>query len=214
MARSNKIDSELKYYESIEDLVLYNFDRYMATKDNNWFIIGYSGRETKIDNEQLKKVEERILEEYFTAIDDRGFKNKLQTWAKIDNLITKYNVVSEMVKIFSNGFDLSIEGQEIRYKYIEMFKNYGFKLPLMNSISGDIEQCNMILHQLQGIKTQISLLQSTLKEDGQHQKITLQRQLQIATIALSYPYRLNPKEITVAEWIEIGKLMQEKAKQN
>jgi hypothetical protein len=214
MAKSNKIDSELKYYESIEDLVLYNFDRYMATKDNNWFIIGYSGRETKIDNEQLKKVEERILEEYFTAIDDRGFKNKLQTWAKIDNLITKYNVVSEMVKIFSNGFDLSIEGQEIRYKYIEMFKNYGFKLPLMNSISGDIEQCNMILHQLQGIKTQISLLQSTLKEDGQHQKITLQRQLQIATIALSYPYRLNPKEITVAEWIEIGKLMQEKAKQN
>jgi hypothetical protein len=84
----------------------------------------------------------------------------------------------------------------------------------MNSISGDIEQCNMILHQLQGIKTQISLLQSTLKEDGQLQKITLQRQLQIATIALSYPYRLNPKEITVAEWIEIGKLMQEKAKQN
>jgi hypothetical protein len=214
MAKSNKIDSELKYYESIEDLVLYNFDRYMATKDNNWFIIGYSGRESKIDNEQLKKVEETILEQYFTAIDDRGFKNKLQTWAKIDNLITKYNVVSEMVKIFSNGFDLSIEGQEMRYKYIEMFKNYGFKLPLMNSISGDIEQCNIILHQLQGIKTQISLLQSTLKEDGQQQKITLQRQLQIATIALSYPYRLNPKEITVAEWIEIGKLMQEKAKQN
>jgi hypothetical protein len=214
MAKSNKIDSELKYYESIEDLVLYNFDRYMATKDNNWFIIGYSGRESKIDNEQLKKVEETILEQYFTAIDDRGFKNKLQTWAKIDNLITKYNVVSEMVKIFSNGFDLSIEGQEMRYKYIEMFKNYGFKLPLMNSISGDIEQCNIILHQLQGIKTQISLLQSTLKEDGQHQKITLQRQLQIATIALSYPYRLNPKEITVVEWIEIGKLLEEKAKQN
>lgn len=214
MEKPNKIESELKYYESIEDLVLYNFDRYMATKDNNWFIIGYSGREAKIDNEQLKEVEEIILEEYFTAIDDRNFKNKLQTWAKIDNLITKYNVVNEMVKIFSNGFYLSIEGQEMRYKYIEMFKNYGFKIPLMNSISGDIEQCNIILHQLQGIKTQIALLQATLKEEGKQEKISLQRQLQIATIALSYPYRLNPKEITVAEWIEIGKLMQEKAKQN
>jgi hypothetical protein len=44
--------------------------------------------------------------------------------------------------------------------------------------------------------------------------ISLHRQLQIATLGLNYPYRLNAKEITVAEWIEITKLLEEKSKQN
>jgi len=209
-----KIESELKCYEGIEDLILYNFDRYMATKDNNWFIIGYSGRETKIESESLKLIEETILEEYFTAIDDRGFKNKIQTWAKIDNLVTKCTIVSELINVISMGFDLSVEGQEMRFKFIKMLEAYRFKMPLMNSPHGDMLECERILNELQGIKTQIAILQNGLKEDSKQEKITLQRQLQIATIALSYPYRLNPKEITVAEWIEIGKLMEEKAKHN
>lgn len=207
-------EQELKLYESIDDLILYNFDRYMATKDNNWFIIGYTGKEKKIDSERLKQVEDTILEEYFTAIDDRGFKNKLQTWAKIDNLITKYTVVSSLVEVFSMGFELSKEGQEMRHQFIKMFEQYRFKMPIFNSPHGDLLECERILNELQGIKTQISILQATLKEEGKHEKVSLQRQLQIASIALGYSYRLNPKEITVSEWVEIGKLMQEKAKQN
>lgn len=214
MARPTKIQSDFKCYESIDDLILYNFDRYMATKDNNWFIIGYTGRETKIESDILNKIEETILDEYFTAIDDRGFRNRLQTWAKIDNLITKYTIVSELVRVISIGFELSVEGQEMRYNYIEMLKKWGFKMPVMNSFIGDIQECEVIITQLQGIKTQIALLQNGLKDDAKHEKISLQRQLQIATIALSYPHRLNPKEITVSDWIEIGKIMQDKAKKN
>lgn len=209
-----QIESELKLYESIDELILYNFDRYMATKDNNWFIIGYTGKEKKIDSERLTGVEDIILEEYFTAIDDRGFKNKLQTWAKIDNLVTKYTVVSSLIEVFSLGFELSKEGQEMRHKFIVMLEQYRFKMPVFNSPHGDLLECERILNELQGIKTQISILQSSLKEESKGDKVSLQRQLQIATIALSYPYRLNPKEITVSEWIEIGKLMEEKAKQN
>ena len=207
-------ESGFKHYESIDDLILYNFDRYMATKDNNWFLIGYTGREKKIESDILNKIEETILDEYFTAIDDKGFRNRLQTWAKIDNLITKYTIVSELVRVVSIGFDLSKEGQEMRYNYVKMLKNWGFKIPIMNSFVGDIQECETIITQLQGIKNQIALLQAGLKDDAKQDKISLQRQLQIATIALSYPYRLNPKEITVSEWVEIGRLMQEKAKQN
>lgn len=36
-----------QYYDSIETLPLYNFDKYRNTKDLNWFIEGYDGRQTK-----------------------------------------------------------------------------------------------------------------------------------------------------------------------
>jgi hypothetical protein len=36
---------EIELYTSIDTLLLYNWDRYLATKDNNWFIIGYDGRQ-------------------------------------------------------------------------------------------------------------------------------------------------------------------------
>jgi hypothetical protein len=38
---------EIELYTSIDTLLLYNWDRYLATKDNNWFIIGYDGRQAK-----------------------------------------------------------------------------------------------------------------------------------------------------------------------
>lgn len=206
--------TELATYKSIDDLILYNFDRYMATKDNNWFIIGYTGREAKIESEELNLIEEIILEEYFTAIDDRGFKNKLQTWAKIDNLVAKYTIVYNLIEVFSLGFELTTEGQEMRYKYIKMLEAYRFKIPLMNSPHGDMMECERILNELQGIKTQIALLQNSLKEESKTEKVKLQKQLLIVSIALNIGYRLNPKEITVSEWVEMGKLMEEKAKQN
>lgn len=206
--------SEIKYYEDINELILYNFDRYMATKDNNWFIIGYTGREKKIESEKLKIIEANILDEYFANINDTGFTRKIHTWAKIDWLVTKYHIVSELLKIISMGFELSNEGQEMRLRFIKMLEQYRYKMPYINSPYGDIDECTKILNELQGVQTQISILNNSIKEQGKSEKISLQRQLQIATISLGYPHRLNSKEITVAEWIEIGKLMDEKAKNN
>jgi hypothetical protein len=37
---------EIELYTSIDTLLFYNWDRYLATKDN-WFIIGYDGRQAK-----------------------------------------------------------------------------------------------------------------------------------------------------------------------
>ena len=209
-----KNDKSLNLYESIDDLLLYNFDRYIATKDNNWFIIGYTGKEKKIDSELLNKTEDAILEEYYKECKDHNLQKKILVWAKIDYLAAKYNIVLNLVEIFSLGFDLSEEGQEIRYKYIKEFEKYRYKLPLLNSPSGDIEECNKILTELQGIKTQIEILKSTIKEDSRGEKMKLNRQLEIATISIGYKFPLNSKEITVARWLEICKIMEDKAKQN
>jgi len=201
-------NNDTKVYDNIETLPLYNWDKYLSTKDTNWFRNDFDGRQSKHD--PFLKEEESILEEYFTAINDRSFTIKLQKWAKINNLMTKYNVVNALLDRFAMGFaDIQLE---MRLEFVKQLKLHGFKMSEVNTTDGDIEDIIRIRQEVQGIKTKIKLLEGELKEDGRKESVSLQRQLQIATIGLGYPYRLNPKEISVAEWIEICKMLEEQNK--
>jgi hypothetical protein len=200
----------MKIYQSIDELPIYNFDRFLATQDNNWFLKNYDGRAKKVD---IGNPEIEIMEQYYTALDDRNFQVKLQKWAKIDNLVTKYKIVSEIILVMYSGFDNSEVGQECRYKLIQELAKWRFKMPLINSVVGDIENLNRISTELQGIKNQIAILQSELKEDGKKENISLYKQLAIIQMGLEIS-PINPRKVVVAQWIEYVKLMQEKAKQN
>lgn len=201
-----------QYYNSIETLPLYNWDKYLSTKDLNWFIIGFDGRQTKIVNDELKQLEASLQDEYFKAINDRSFTLKLQKWAKIDNLTTKYNIVNILIQRMWKGFaDCQME---TRYLFIEQLNLHGFPMPKINTVEGDAEELIRISTECQGIKNQIILLQNELKVEGKKETVSLQKQLLIVSMALTLGYRLNSKEITTLEWIEMCKLMEEKAKNN
>lgn len=198
------------HYSSLEDLTLYRWDKYNQTHDNNWFLVDYDGREKKLICDELKQVENVLVDEYFRLIDDRSFTLKIQKWAKIDLLRTKYQNVGNLLDRFSLGF----VDMETRYLYVLELKKWGFKFNLINSVEEDLQQVEEFRHVLQGISTQIGILANELKDDGKKQTQSLSKQLQIATLGLNYPYRLDAKILTVVEWIEICKLLDEKAKQN
>lgn len=202
----------IKYYDSIEILPLYNFDKYRNTKDLNWFIENYDGRQTKVSSNELKEIEKTILDEYFKAIDDRSFSNRLQKWGEIDNLKTKYHVVKSLISRMWLGF--ADNQMETRLLFIKQLKAHGFKIAEINTKEGDAEELIRINMAVEGLKTRIALIDSELNKDAKKESISLTKQLQIVTLGLQYPYRLNPKEITVLEWIEMTKLLEEKAKQN
>ena len=61
----------IKTYNTIHTLPLFNFDRYLATKDVNWFIVDYDGRQKKKESDQLNKLESEIMEEYYVELDDK-----------------------------------------------------------------------------------------------------------------------------------------------
>lgn len=204
--------TKINYYDSIENLPLYNFDKYRNTRDLNWFIINYDGRAKKIENEQLNSIEKVILDEYFKAIDDRSFTNRLQKWGEIEALKLKYHVVKSLISRMWLGF--SDNQMEVRLLFIKELANHGFRMPEVNTIDGDAVELQRLNTACEGIKTKISLVDMELNKDAKVETTSLAKQLQIATIGLQYPYRLNPKEITVSEWIEICKLLEEKAKQN
>jgi hypothetical protein len=205
---TNMNNNDTKVYDNIETLPLYNWDKYLSTKDTNWFRNDFDGRQSKHD--PFLKEEESILEEYFTAINDRSFTIKMQKWAKINSLVTKYSVVNHILDRFLVGF--SNEQMQTRHDFVEQLRKHGFKILEINTELGDLKEVERIRQEVQGIKTKIKLLESELKEDGNKESTTLQRQLQIATLGLGYSYRLNPKEISVAEWIEICKMLEEKNK--
>jgi hypothetical protein len=54
--------------------------------------------QAKVQSDVLTQLEATIQDEYFKEINDNDFTKKLQKWAKIDNLITKYNYVTLVLK--------------------------------------------------------------------------------------------------------------------
>jgi hypothetical protein len=198
----------IEYYDSIEVLPLYNWDRYTTTRDNNWLIIDFNGRQPKIDNEELTALEGKLQEEYFKAIDDRTFVKKLQKWAKIDNLRTKYNIIAMLCKRLWLGFgDMQME---LRNQYIEIINKFGFNMPLINTVEGDAEEIALITQAMQNIKTQIEMLESELKTDEKKQTYSLNKQMVLVSLGLGLAYKIDAKQTTVSEWIELCKLLEEK----
>lgn len=204
--------TKTKYYNSIETLPLYNFDKYRNTRDLNWFIIGFDGRQTKQLNPSLQAIEKVILDEYFKAIDDRSFTNRLQKWAEIEVLKTKYFVVKSLINRMWLGF--ANNQMDVRLLFVKELAKHGFKMSEINTIDGDALELQRLNTGCEGIKTKISLIELELNKDAKTETTSLAKQLQIATIGLQYPYRLDAKTITVSEWIEICKLLDEKVKQN
>jgi len=201
-----------KYYDSIDILPLYNWDKYKTTTDLNWFVVGFDGRQTKLRPEHLQPIEKIILDEYFKAIDDRSFTNRLQKMCEIETLKLKYHVVKSLINRMWLGFGNN--EMETRLLFVKELVKHGFRMSEINTVDGDGVELQRLNSQCEGIKTRISLIEIELKKDANIESASLAKQLQIATIGLQYPYRLNPKEITVSEWIEITKLLEEKSKQN
>jgi len=202
-----------EHYSTIDELTLYRWDKYTQTKDNNWFLINYDGRQTKIDCEALKLIEESLQDQYFKAVDDRSFSLKMQKWAKIDSLKTKYSVVDSLLECMWMGFGNDFKEQEQRFLIIKELRKWGFKFPELNTSIADRDLIIQFRSSLEGIKTQIALLSNELKEDGKKEQSNLYKQIAIAKMALS-GYEINPRVMVVPEWIEVCKMVQEVAKKN
>ncbi len=201
-------------FESCEDMILYNYFQYRKTLDLNWFLSGYDGRQKKIDEALLKPIEEKINNEYYTLTNTRGFEKMIQNYAKIESLKTKFYVVSTLIYNVGQGFAHDKESQEIRAKYIEQLRLWGFKMNIIGTYEDDLISIERINSQLQGIKTNIKIIEDEMKVEGTKEVVSLQKQLIIIGVGLGLNYKINPKDITIVDWVEMINIIKEKAKQN
>jgi hypothetical protein len=101
---------------------------------------------------------------------------------------------------------------ELRLKYIEMLEKWGFTMSKINTIGGDSVELTRIQQELQRVKTQIKMLMN-LKDDGVVENKSLGLQLKMMTKDLFYG-GLNARELTVKEWVELGKELVTLSKKN
>jgi len=207
-----KVATLPNYYSTIEELTLYRWDKYCQTKDNNWFLVDYDGRQKKIDIPELKEIEDSLIEQYFKAIDDRSFSLKIQKWAKIDCLKTKYQIVDSLLHFMWLGFGNDKKEQEQRCLIIAELKKWGFKFPELNSVEADKSLIIDYRKALEGIKTQIGIISNELQADGKKEKKSLQRQISFVETFLKIP--IDERKISLARWIAYWQDINEKAKQN
>lgn len=215
MAEYKSIQLSIKdAFNSCEDMLLYNYFQYRKTLDLNWFLNGYDGRQKKLDDNLLKPIEERINNEYYTLTNSRGFEIMIQNYAKIESLKTKYFVVSTLIYNVGKGFGSDKESQIIRARYIEQLGLHGFKMDIIGTYEDDLIAIESIHNQIQGIKTKIKIIEAQMKVEGTKEVSSLQKQLIIIGMGLGLNYKLNPKEMTILEWVEMIEIIKEKSKQN
>ena len=102
---------------------------------------------------------------------------------------------------------------ETRLLFITELAKHGFKMSEINTLNGDRDELLRLNAGVEGIKTKINLLQKELQKDETKVSVSLTKQLLIAQMGLQIN-RINPREISVLEWVEITKLLEEKSKQN
>jgi hypothetical protein len=84
---------------------------------------------------------------------------------------------------------------ELRLKYIEMLEKWGFRMSKINTIDGDSVELTRIQQELQGVKTQIKMLQDELKDDGVVENKSLGLQLKMMTKAFGFTVGFKCKRI-------------------
>jgi hypothetical protein len=196
----------MKIYESLDDIPLYSWNKFMETDDNNWFLIDYNGKQEKIIDKNLEKIAIELKDLYFQLAGGDMFVSKLQKGAKRDYLILKYDTVKQLLELLMN--ENVINNAEMRLFCIQQLKKFGFSIPEINDYEGDIEAINGAINSLDGIITQINIINDDLKREGV--KINLNKELILVSMGLELGYRLDAKAISVSEWLEYVNLLKDK----
>ena len=186
----------VSYYDNIDVLPIFNWDKYIKSENNNWLIRGFDGRQPIIRNDELIQIAKEIIDQYFIELDDRTIYSRLQKRAKIENLITKYNIITYLLNRCKQGFVTLKTKKEFHAQLASL----GFKIKLDTPAELD-EMTNMT----GSIITQIKMIEDELKEPKGAKPKSLMLQLKTIEKTMGFTVALNPKKITVKEYIELCK---------
>jgi hypothetical protein len=193
-------------YESLDDTPLYCWDKYMTQDNDNWLIHGFDGRQPIVKDEKLTETAIRLKDEYFAIAGGDMFVSKLQKGAKRDYLMLKYDTIKNLLELLMH--DAVINDAETRLFCIQQLRKFGITIPEINDYEGDVEAINGAINSLDGIVTQIHIINDDLKRE--EVKSNLNKELILVSMGLELGYRLDSKAISVSEWLEYVNLLKEK----
>jgi hypothetical protein len=200
-------EPKIQFYDSLEDLPLFNWHKMHEKNEVNWLIIGFDGRQKLIKNNELFLIKRKLEDEYFVLWDDDNFKQTLEKRNEINYYIGLYENVKAILDRMWLGFHIS--QLESRLIYIRQLKALRYIMPEINSLQGDKEELERLYQQNEGVKTKINLLVDDIKVEGTKVTKRLNTELAIVSKILELGYAIDSKSISVADWIDLQKQAQE-----
>jgi hypothetical protein len=185
-----------RFYDNIDILPVFNWDKYLNSKNNNWFIQGFDGRQPITRSDTLIQIEKDIQDQYYLELDDRDIFARLQKIAKIENIITKYNIIIVLLNRCKSGFT----DPETKKAYFQKLNSLGYRIK-----TGDTAELDEMYQMANGLITQIKIIENELTEVKKGKSKGLGFQLKLIEKHLGFTVALNPKKLTVKEFIELCK---------
>lgn len=182
---------------------LWNFQKYLETSDLRYFT-----KEFKC-HKSLESVMNTFFGEYLELTKNQKVIQRFGIMFKVMRLTAKFNTVSLLVKTLYN-FPKECKIEQFNELVLQLEK-WNYRIDKNKDVFGQLEK---IFERLQGIKTQIEILQDELKQDDKKESETIESQLISVSRVLELGYKLNPKEITVLEWIEYQNHAKEELKRH
>jgi hypothetical protein len=199
---------KIKYFETLQTLPKYNWDKYMETQNKNWFVVGYDQAKKEISNKKLDELAEHLQEEYFKIAGGEHFVEKLQKHSKRDFLVFKYNTIIAIINLLI----VAVRGEDmkLRFSLIKKLEKFNLGIPIINTTDGDIQEIERIQNLSSGFITQIQMIDDELKENISNDKMSTNKELILVGTGLELGYQLDPKQISIAYWVELVNILKEK----
>lgn len=197
LALGHKDKKAATVYRRCKDMPLYNYMEYLESNDLRWFTKEF------VNAPDLVKVMTDFYGEMISLTGDYRIIGKFTRLHKVMKLKGRYDTVSSILfSIYNYDPDKGIEGIDFLLSELE---KWDYKISRENDL---IEQVNTIHTKLQGLLTQIELIEKEISADDAVEKIEIAEQIINVSLILKLSYRIDPKATNVAEWI----LLQKQAK--
>jgi hypothetical protein len=181
-------------YRKCDEMPLWNFQKYLETNELKYFT-----KELK-EVKGLDIVMNDFFIEYLELTKNNSVFRKFSNIYKLMKLEGKYKCIVLLTNSLYN-YDIKY-GIDTFNNLVAELDKWGYKI----DVKGDIfEQLETINQRNRVLETQINTLQIELKKDDKEESQSIEAQLISVSRILELNYKLNAKDITVMEWVELQK---------
>jgi len=193
--------SKITFYETPQQMPLWNLLEYLKTKDLRYFT-----KEFK-HHKDLDNIMTDFYGHYLKLTKNNSIINRFGVIHNILKYTTKYNTVSLILKALYN---FPKEGDIKQFEMlIDALEKWNYRIDRRKDVFKQLED---ISNRIQGIKTKIAIYEAELEEEDKGEVSSIESQLITVGRILELKYRIEPKEITVADWVEYQKQAEESVK--
>lgn len=183
------------YYKSCDELLKYNFDQIVDTKNFNWLIKGYDGEDLEQDHD-LEEAWKVVFDEYIQLKNDENIKEYYRVHAELEGLNEKLEKLKVLIWLYSISYEADTELDIVKH-----LSSLGYAV---NRNKPKKDELDRLTRNKKALLTNINRLKLKNKDllKTEEKKVKVNREKEVAQIELVLEKNLiDRKKISVSKWL-------------